>query len=500
MNKNLAPTKLELFRYSPELKKHLKEITTGQIFDNQAQFHSEGLFSIEIFGRVGNTERSSNFAYIDLKVKVIHPTIFENLINLGSLYRKIMEGKEWVVFDEKEKDFVISTDAKAKTGFNYFIRHLELIEFKETQSSKRTEKIKLIKKAIEEKKIFTDMILVLPAGLRDYIVTPNGKPEEDEINTFYRKILARTSLIDPVRAKSSPQLYDDAAMGIQRAIQEMWLYVYSLINGKHKLFEGKWVSRKIFNSTVNVASSYVNKTKGNRDPRRFGYNDTRVGLYQFARSCSPLSLYHIKNKYIRDIFPEGADFAYLTNSKTLQREEVVIRGIQKDVDLWTTTEGLEKVVASLGNPDLLNNPIIFKNKHSRDNQSYYIGLLYSDDSCFKFFQDIRELPSGYDEKLVRPITLYEFIYLSLYHLSGKYPGLVTRYPITRHGSIYPSKVILVSTSESKTVRELDHNWELHETEDNQATFFPIYGSEFIGTVTVHPSHLGALGGDMTFVY
>ena len=82
--------------------------------------------------------------------------------------------------------------------------------------------------------------------------------------------------------------------------------------------------------------------------------------------------------------------------------------------------------------------------------------------------------------------------MSLYHLNGKYPGMITRYPITGYGSIYPCYVKLATTMSSFTLEELDDEW---KPSGNIASSFPDATSDYFNTCSVHPSHLGALGGD-----
>lgn len=328
--------------------------------------------------------------------------------------------------------------------------------------------------------------LVIPAGLRDYTVDANGKPQEDEINSFYRKIISQSSIVDSIAAKKNPELYDNVSIGLQNALTELSDYLMSLLDGKNKLVLGKWLSRKIFNSTRNVLSSYIDKSLKVTSKQRLMYNECLVGLHQYTRAIVPKSLYELKNKYIKDIFVENSTIAYLTNAKTLKKEEVYNTHIQKEYDLWTSSDGLEKVIAMLGNINHRNEPI--KLNHGK----HYMGLVYRDKKHFKFFQDIDELPEGLNKELVTPVTLSEFIYMSIYHLDGKYPGFVTRYPIERFGSIYPCFVKVTTTADSFEIEELDEQW---RPSGNIAYNFPNKESDHINVICVHPGHLGRLGAD-----
>ncbi len=71
-----------------------------------SNFHDDGLFSIAIFGRVGEDDRDKRFSYIDIKTRVFHPLIHKALVKLKGLYKDIMTGKAYAVWDDEEKDLV----------------------------------------------------------------------------------------------------------------------------------------------------------------------------------------------------------------------------------------------------------------------------------------------------------------------------------------------------------------------------------------------------------
>ena len=481
------PVNIDLLKVEDKDLLRMGQIKDPQIFDNtNNNFHTEGLFSTTIFGAVGSEHRNRVFGYIDLNTQILHPLVYYAVTQLKAFYKQIAEGKQTAIFDKKIKEFVKSNDAQAQTGYTFFLSHVEELKFERNESDKRNFLIEVFEKAIKEKKHLMRYALVLPAGMRDYMVDQNGKPQEDEINTFYRKLLVQSNIIDPISAKKAPQLYDNSYVGLQNVTVELFDYIKSLMEGKNKLVLGKWLSRKIFNSTRNVLSSNVETADNIHDKMRLGFNECMAGLHQFTRAAMPKSTYEIKNKYIKGIFPDNSTSAFLTNVKTWKREEVLNTHIQKEYDQWTSADGLEKVVASLGNLDSRNEPILLnKGRHC-------MGLLYRDKEHFKFFSDIDELPEGFSKENVSMVSIAEFIYMSIYHLNGKYPGFITRYPITGFGSIYPSFVKLITTVSSDSLCELDENW---QPTDQTADSFPIKESDYFNTCTVHPSHLASLDGD-----
>ena len=466
--------------------KALKKVYSLNIFDNTKNFDEGSLFSIQIFGKIGSEARNRTFGYIDLIIPILHPFIYYAIINLKSFYKDIAEGKILAIFDKNTGEFIKSNEEEADTGYNFFFRHVPDLKFEKNNSEKRNFLIDLFNKSIKENNYTMKYLLVIPAGLRDYTIDSNGKPQEDEINTFYRKILIQTNIIDANSIKKAPEVYDNVAIGIQNVTLDLFEYIKSLLEGKGKLILGKWLTRKIFNSTRNVLSSSIEKADNINNQNRLKYNECLVGLHQFARASMPRSTYEIMNKYIKNIFVPNLNTAYLTNAKTLKREEVLNSHIQKEYDLWTSNDGIEKIISMLGNLNNRNEKIVL------NKGIHYMGLIYKDNKYFKFFQDIDEVPDDFDKSKVYPITLAEFIYISIYELSGKYPGFITRYPITGFGSIYPCYVKLTTTVETYSLEELDSQW---KPSGNIAYNFPNTSSEYFNTCAVHPSHLSALGGD-----
>jgi len=456
------------------------------IFDSTGKFHSKGLFSIEIFGPIGSELRNRIFGYIDLNIEILHPLIYYAIINLKSYYKDIMAGNLLAIWDEKSKSFIKSNDIDSNTGYEFFFKHIKELKFEEINSSKREHLVKLYNKAIHENNYILRYHIVIPAGLRDYTIDSSGKPQEDEINLFYRRLISSSILIDKNLAKKTPEIYDNLRFILQENSLFIFEYLKDLLEGKNKLILGKWLTRKIFNTTRNVATSAIEKINNINDKNRLGYNDTFVSLHQFLRTIVPKSIYEIKNKYIKNIFIENNNFAYLTNIKTLKKEQISSFDIQKEYDLWSSFDGIEKIIANFGNIDLRHLPIYLnKGKHT-------LGLIYKDNKYVKFFQDINELPENFNKENVSLITFAEFLYLSIYSLNGKIPALLTRYPITGYGSIYPTILKIRTTNEEETLIELDDNWQPTE---NIAYNFPIRGQTFFNTMAPHPSKLALLGAD-----
>lgn len=74
--------------------KQVRPVKTLDIFEGGSKdFHPDGLFSTEIFGKVGDPKRSMKYSYIDFKIPVFHPVLYQVLGMLKRMYLEIITGK-----------------------------------------------------------------------------------------------------------------------------------------------------------------------------------------------------------------------------------------------------------------------------------------------------------------------------------------------------------------------------------------------------------------------
>ena len=482
MQAQLQPFNLGLLVPTPQDLQSLRPVKVQDIFvASSREFHPDGLFSIETFGKVGDEKRNRLFAFIDFKISIFHPTIYKAIIDLKSLYGGILSGKEYAVFDKVTKDFIKSNIVEGETGFAFFLKYFEQLEFEKRPSPQREVLIQLVDKY--RKTCMIHQLIVMPAGLRDYSIDENGKPSEDEINPMYRKVLSISSSMDNVNLGVNSEYLDAGRYNIQLAVVEIYDYVISLLEGKKKLILGHWASRKINDTTRNVATSHIPEVTELHGDKSVSPNHTVVGLYQFLRAIMPLAVKNIRDTYLTQVFTGPNSPAILVNKKTLKKEQVGIEA--DDYDDWMTYEGIEKTCARFKEENLRHNVINISGR--------YLGLVYKGlDKTFKFVQDIDDLPEGYDPKYLSPITMAELLYMSVYKVAEKIPGFVTRYPITGYGSFYPGWTYLRTTVKSEVRTELDDNWQPMAF---KAQEFPITDLSFFNSQSAASSHGPRLGLD-----
>lgn len=432
-------------------------------------FHPDGLFSIDTFGKVGEEARNRMFSYIDLKVPIFHPTIFKSVVGLKALYGEIIAGKSYAVFNPKTEDFEKSTMLDGKTGYEFFMSHFKDLVFEERPSAQRTFSIALVDKYRANPMI--DKMIVMPAGLRDYVIDDTGKPSEDEINPMYRKLLSIAGTMENVNTTVNTGFLDSGRYNLQNGVMGIYDYVLSLLEGKKKLILGRFASRKIMDSTRNVITAQIPDVNSLGDAKSIAANQTVVGVYQFLRAIMPLTVKSIRDNYSKKVFSGPNTPAMLVNAKTLKKEYVQLD--PEYYDTWMTYEGIEKICARY-KEDQIRHEVLQMN-------GYYFGLLYNDGEVFKFVQDIDELPEGFSKEFLSPITLTELLYMAVYKHAKRTPAFITRYPISGIGSITPVWTYLRSTVKSVVLHELDDTWQ--PVPNGVASEFPIRGLSFFNSMS-----------------
>lgn len=484
MQKLTVPFNIGLLHLTPEKIKNVKQVSALDIFDGAtSNFHPEGLFSTEIFGRVGDERRNLLFGRIDIKAPIFHPLVFMAITKLKRMYGDIMAGKVWALWDAEKKDFVKAKPSEgARTGFAFFLEHWKDISYEEGTSNLRSEYIKLVEKNKEN--ALTRHIVVMPAGLRDIEIDELNRKSEDEINPLYRKFIALSNVIVETSLDVNAEVIDKPRYDMQMNFVALYDMIEALIKGKKKLFLGKVASRRIFNGTRNVITAMntavpVLGKKGSPD-----FNSTIIGLYQYLQASLPVSSAQVRN-FLAPMFPDVNSPAVLVDPKTLRPRDVFLH--VRYYDKWATSEGIEKIISSFKEEDIRNQPLMI--------DGYYLGLLYlGPDGTFKVFNDISQLPASRSKEHVRPLTLTDLFYLSVYRHFNKYPIFVTRYPVTGIGSIYPSKTHLRVTVEYEERRMLDENW-VDAGDDYVAYEFPVQSAAFVNSMIPHSSHLKKLNAD-----
>lgn len=481
------PFNIEILNLSKEKLSKLRPVLTTDISEGAtSNFHEDGLFSVPIFGRVGEERRDRQFSYIDIRTSIFHPQIYQSLGRLKGLYKEILAGRTYAVFDEEENDFISSNEVDGDTGYQFFVKHWEKIKFKKTQSTTRNQRIEMINKYKD--RALANKVLVLPAGLRDVRQAANGRLEQDEINDLYRRIIGISRTISDTQEKGSSETLNYSRHLLQLAFNEIYDMIEKMIVGKKGFIQAKWGTRRIFNGTRNVISSMDTSVEFLGGAHSFRSTDTIVGLYQLIKGVLPVTKYLLRHGYLGDVFGinEVTTTARLVDPKTKQPELVELSPDIKDK--WTTLDGLDKLINSYQNVERRHKPVMVEGR--------YLGLIYKGpDKTFRIFGDIRELPEDRDPKDVHPLSLVELIYLSGYHRWNTVRGFVTRYPVTGLDSTYPTSIYVKTSIVGEKRWELGPDWQ-PLGDDYVASEFPTKEpNAFVDSQIISPVRLAGLGAD-----
>lgn len=483
----LKPLNISLLELTPSSLADVKQIRSLNTFqDYTKNFTPDGLFSTEIFGRVGDINRNYRFGFIDLNIEVLHPVIYRALTDLKNFHEGILSSEEFAVFDSKLKEFIKSNPVDGNTGYHFFISHLDKLSFtiKDTDSNKRKETLKLINKY--KQTALMSKLLVLPAGLRDYELDKEGKPTEGEVNSLYRRVISLSNQVVISSLKQSPELQDKLRYTIQQGVNDIYDYFESLLKGKSKLIQGKVVSRNVQLSTRNVLTGTKNEMI-DLDEVKLDSRYVTYGLYQFLKATLPLSINLIRNDWLSKNFKGFNTPITVTDSKTLK-----IKTISFDhnyYDKYMSEKGLEKIISSFGIDGYRAKPV----KIGED----YAGLVLIKDGTFRFIQCISEV-NPEDVKLLRPITLGELLYKAVYKKAREVPVTVTRYPVESVGSIFVALTDLKSTDVGVKLKELDESLQVVDKTNE----YPLvtqtqdgYEASYYSGIAISVSHLSGLKAD-----
>ena len=488
MKQKMAPFNLELLKLSEEQKKIMTPITSLDMFDGPGgQFHEEGLFSTEIFGRPGDRKRSVAFSYVDLRLPIFHPVIFKNLCRLKDLYRAIMAGTAYAIFDEKEKDFVRSDEIEGDTGYAFFASRYYDIKFKRTGSGARDKRIAVIERY--PNRALIDAYVVIPPSFRELDIDTDGRTRMDEVNNFYQRMVAIARTL-PKRVPEGEEivLYDRARFQLQQAAIQIYDYIENLLSNKRGFIQQRFASRRIFNGTRGVFTSRNVVAEDLGSDNYPGFMDTAVGLYQHSKAILPVSVYCLTNSILGDVFNTRSDQVELVNKKTLEKEWVAVDS--STIDDWYSPQGIEKLIESMSTIERRARPV--------EIEGHYLGLVYEDGKHFKIFRSLSELPEHLSKDNVRPLTYIELVYLSGYKIWNDHYATATRYPVAGLGSIIPTKAYVMTTLPAGRRIELDNDWQ-PITDGPAALEYPIFpekgNPQYHDSVAVPPPALEGMVAD-----
>lgn len=447
--KKLNPFNIDLLFATDQVVSRMKPVTTTDIYQGISRnFHPEGLYSTDIFGRVGTTERDNNFSYIKLNAYIIHPNMYGVIKQLKRFYIDILEGKAYAKWNPETNDFESSDVFSGDTGYAFFTSKLKELIPSRSNSKRRDVYIELFEKY--KNSCLMNNCLVIPAGMRDVYQTEDGNDKKDEINDIYAKIIIISKNINVVGASMNDPVINPQRVRLQLAMNELYDYILAILEGKRGLIQSKWGGRRIVLGTRNVISSVQTTAEKLGSVRAPHMDDVQIGLYQTISGALPITIHCLKTKFLDQIFDpmNREQTAYLINPRTKQLEEVYMAN--RSWDKWVSMKGLESLVQGFEDENVRARPVMI--------DGHYLAYIWKDNETFKVVRDINTLPDPDMEKDLKPMTYAEMYYIAGYERFYQLRALCTRYPINNVYSIYPAKIYTKNTTTSKGLHELGDDW------------------------------------------
>jgi DNA-directed RNA polymerase beta' subunit len=225
---------LDINKYIEDNK--LKPVTTIRLYEKVEKTDPNGLFSEEIFGKFGSSERRKRFAYINLKVEIIHPEAFSIITGLDSTISKLLTDK---VKYKLDKDGILIEDPEnGSSGITYFIsifKKLDIDKFKKT----RPKNVAFIKK--NKDKIFIDKYLVLPAGIRDLSISKTSNQtlvNFSDLSELYTNLIRHTNALGSDIKMLPDDIKKPIIEQVQKTVLEINNWIKNRLKGKSGLIRG----------------------------------------------------------------------------------------------------------------------------------------------------------------------------------------------------------------------------------------------------------------------
>lgn len=137
----------------------LPRITNPIYLEREQVPTQDGLFSYEIFGRVGSEARRFQFGHIDLKRKFLHPVIYKIIARSETKLIDVINGTREVSLDANG---VIVDDPMGETGLSFLYNNWDKIQWRENDSRARGQKLDLIHQLKREEAFCSKWVVIPP--------------------------------------------------------------------------------------------------------------------------------------------------------------------------------------------------------------------------------------------------------------------------------------------------------------------------------------------------
>ncbi len=229
--------KLELLNIDKYIEDNkLKPVSTIRLYEKLEKTDPNGLFSEEIFGKFGSNERRKRFAYVNLKVPIIHPEAYSLITGLDPSISKLITSKAQYIVNKE--GVLIEDSEKGSSGTDYFIsifKKIDLDNFKKN----RPKNVAFIKN--NKDKIFIDKYLILPAGIRDLSISKTTNKtlvNFSDLSELYTNLIRHTNTLGSDFKTLPDEIKRPIIEQIQKTVLEINNWIKNRLKGKSGLIRG----------------------------------------------------------------------------------------------------------------------------------------------------------------------------------------------------------------------------------------------------------------------
>ncbi|MEM4385546.1 MAG: hypothetical protein QXD03_03255 [Candidatus Anstonellales archaeon] len=192
----------------------------------------DGLWSFSIFGSKGSQDRMNRFGYIELNCTIVHPEAYQIVSSLSTDIKKLLKGSNKYIVDSEGN--LLQENNSGGSGPEYFKKIIGKLDLRKISKKGRDEYIKFIEDNMD--RLFIKRILVIPAGIRDFIQTEkHTRIMYSEINDLYSYLI---KLSGTVKSIEDDELRSKMSIEIQEQCIKINRWIKDIMKGKFGIFRG----------------------------------------------------------------------------------------------------------------------------------------------------------------------------------------------------------------------------------------------------------------------
>jgi hypothetical protein len=464
---------------------------------------SDGLLSTDIFG-TSTEDRKRTFAYIDLHCHVLHPLVYKCLKRMDKRITNIIAGTKNFSIDKKGQ-FV--EDENGGTGLDWLYSNWNKIKWLKKESRLRNERVDFLNNH-DRDTLFQSKEVVCPAFYRDINLqsAKSGKPSLHVINNLYSKLISLSRTLD--NGDFAFNLNYTKAM-IQEQVVAIYDEFKARVEKKHGIVKQKILAKSTDYGARLVISS-PNFAVNSVDDMEIDFYHCGLPLSYCVSLFAPFFVGWIQNFFRTEFELLGGK--YLIYDKKI-KDYIYVE--LEDPDIQFSDEAVNELMQEfLYSYDSRYRPLRLKTKDKNNPEVslYFTGrdlsvylppkkeeekkdgseegeTSYVPEEIDENISDkLQELRKGIQDK--RYFTITDLFYLAAVDITADKHVYITRYPMTGFLGIFPSRIRVISTTETKKV---EYDGKIYE-------HYPVIGKpddtpQFIEILRIANVILKVMGGD-----